>query len=142
MNPGAPTGPGQARRRPVLGRALFVLAAAGLAGFAPAGSPAIASTQAPTTSGVLSGAAAVSPCGSFASIVVSYGLTSKNVISIVISSIPTACNGSNLYLTLTNGTTNAQAGPLTVASGAVTASSLSNTITAASVTGLYIGVVG
>jgi hypothetical protein len=142
MNPGAPTGPGQARRRPVLGRALFVLAAAGLAMFVPAGSPAIAAVQGPATSGVISGAAAVTPCGSFASVVVSYGVTSKNVMSIVLSSIPTTCNGSTLYLTLTNGTTNAQAGPLTVASGAVTASSLSATITAASVTGLYIGVLG
>ncbi|MDX6217984.1 MAG: hypothetical protein QOG99_3568 [Frankiales bacterium] len=141
MNPRGRTGPAQVRR-PRFGRALFVLAAAGLSVLVPAGSPALASGQGPTTTAVLSGAATVSPCGSFSSVVVSYALTSKNVTGIVISSIPTACNGSSLYLTLTNGTTNAQAGPLTVASGSVTASSLSATVTAASVTGLYIGVLG
>jgi hypothetical protein len=140
MMAGPPPVTGQVRGR-LLRRALSALAVAGLASFVPA-TPVAASTQTPTTTGVLSGAAAVTPCGSFASVVVSYALTSSNVIGIVISSIPAACNGANLYLTLTNGVTNAQAGPLTVASGAVTASSLSNTITAASVTGLYIGVVG
>jgi hypothetical protein len=105
-------------------------------------SPAAASTQGPSTSEVLSGAATVSPCGSFASVVVSYALTSKNVTGMTISSIPTTCNGALLYLTLTNGTTNAQAGPLTVTAGTATASSLSATVTAASVTGLYIGVRG
>jgi hypothetical protein len=127
--------------RPRLRSALSGLAVVALA-LVVAPSPAAASTQAPSTTGVLSGAATVSPCGSFASVVVSYALTSKNVTGIVISSIPTTCNGASLYLTLTNGTTNAQAGPLTVTAGTATASTLSATISAASVTGLYIGVLG
>src|SRR5262245_17600118 len=80
-----------------------------------------------TSKKVASGQASVTPCGSLTTAVVSYTVTSGNVTKLVITGLPSACNGGSLTATLA-GMANAnlgQGGPVTIASQAATFTSLS-----------------
>ena len=98
----------------------------------------------PSPKQVSGATAAVSSCGSLAGIVLSWTVTANAVTAVTLASIPTACTGAALSLTLV-GTGNlslATAGPVTVTGTTLTLSSLSAAATSTSVVGAYVSVVG
>ena len=116
---------------------------AGVAALLLVANPASAAAVGTTTKTLAGGSTVVAPCGPLGSAVVTYVLTAKNVTGAIVSSLPAACNGSNLWLTLTVGTTPAaQAGPLVVSGGTAAAVALSANPLAASITNAYVGVAG
>ena len=87
---------------------------------------------------------AVSSCGTLSGIGISWTSTANVVTTIVLSSIPAACNGGSLSLTLV-GSGNASlgsAGPVTVSATTQTLSSITGSPTATSVIAAYISVTG
>lgn len=87
---------------------------------------------------------AVSSCGSLSGVGVAWTSTANVVTSVDISSIPAACAGGKLSLSLVGAgnVSLASAGPTTVAGTTVTLSSLSGSATATLVTGAYVSIVG
>lgn len=86
----------------------------------------------------------VSSCGSLSGVNAAWTVTANVVTSVVLTSIPVACAGGALSLTLvgTGNTSLATAGPVTVTGTTLTLSSLTGSATATSVTGAYFSVVG
>lgn len=85
-----------------------------------------------------------SSCGSLSGIGVAWTSTSDIVTSVALTSIPAACAGGRLSLTLigSGNASLASAGPLTIAGQTLTVSSLSGAAVATNVVGAYVSVVG
>ena len=105
---------------------------------------AAARTVTPLSGPVVSAHTAVSSCGSLTGVTLSWTTVSGNVATVALSSIPAACAGSSLSLTLagTGDASIASAGPATVTGATQTFTSISGSPPATSVTGAYISVVG
>ena len=125
-------------RRP--GLALCVAVAALLAVPGAAG----ARTINPTSKQVTSATASVSSCGSLSGMTISWTVVDDVVKTVVLGSIPAACSGGSLSLTLVGAGSSslASAGPVTISGTSQTISSLSGTPSALAVTGSYVSVVG
>src|SRR3954447_22129416 len=124
-------------RRP--GLALTVAVAAFLA----VPGAATARTVTPTSKKVVSAHTAVSSCGSLSGITMSWTTVDDVVTTLVLGSIPAACNGGSLKLTLV-GSGNASlgtAGPVTISGTSLTLST-SASPSAVAVTGSHVSVVG
>jgi hypothetical protein len=108
------------------------------------GGPALAGGLGPGNATLGAGRVAVASCGTLSTAVVTYVVTGKSVTGVVVSSLPAACIGMNLWVTLTVGTASAaQAGPIVIAAAATaTTVSLSATPLASTVTNAYIAVSG
>jgi hypothetical protein len=87
---------------------------------------------------------AVSSCGALSGIGVSWTSTANVVTAVVLSSIPAACTGATLSVTLvgSGSASLASIGPVTVTGTTQTFSTLSGSATATSVTGAYVSAVG
>jgi hypothetical protein len=123
-------------------------AAAAFVGFALAvvawpGSAA-ATAVAPNPKQVSAAFTATSSCGSLSGIGVAWTVTANVVSSVSLTSIPAACAGGRLSLTLvgTGNASLASAGPVNVAGTSLTLGSLTGSATATSVTAAYVSVVG
>lgn len=119
----------------------FVAVTAGLLAL-----PAIAGAApvSPSSNKVAGATTVVSSCGSLNGMTVSWTSVADVVSSIVLGSVPSACNGATLSLTLV-GTGNAPlgtAGPVTISGTSQTLSSISGSPTATSVTQAFVSVVG
>jgi len=122
-----------------------IAAVAGLS-FAVLGWPgsAGATPVAPTPKKVGGAFTAVSSCGSLSGIGVAWTVTANVVTSVVLTSIPTACVGGTLSLTLVDASNASlsSAGPITVTGTTQTLTSLTGLGTATSVVGGYVSMVG
>jgi hypothetical protein len=104
---------------------------------------AVAGGVSPTSKKVASANASVSPCGSLSGMTISWTVVDDVVTSIVLGSIPDACTGGSLSLTLVN-SSNAAVGSV----GPVTITGTSQTVTvtgnasALAVATSYVSVVG
>jgi hypothetical protein len=104
---------------------------------------AVAGNVSPTSKKIVSANASVSSCGSLSGMTISWTTVDDVVVSIVLGSIPAACNGGSLSLTLVN-SSNASLGTV----GPVTITGTSQTLTptgspaATSVATSYVSVVG
>jgi hypothetical protein len=93
---------------------------------------------------VATGSAAVNACGTLSGITVTWTSQANVVKKVVLSAIPTACNGGTLSLTLVDAS-NASlgtAGPVTVNATSMTLSTITGSPTATSITGAQVAVVG
>jgi hypothetical protein len=107
-------------------------------------SAAAARSVTPSSNKVVSAHTSVSSCGSLSGITMSWTVVDDVVTTIVLGSIPAACNGGSLSLTLV-GSGNASlgtAGPVTVSGTSQTLTSVSGSPSALAVTGAYVSVVG
>jgi hypothetical protein len=107
-------------------------------------SGAVASSVAPNPTRVSGAFAATSSCGSLAGIGMSWTSIADIVTSVALTSIPAACVGGKLSLTLvgSGNTSLASAGPVTIAGQTLTVASLSGSAVATSVVGAYVSIVG
>lgn len=127
------------RQGPVIaglaGLTLAVLAWPGSAGATAVG---------PSPKKVSGAFSSVSSCGSLSGLSISWTSTANVVTSVVLASIPSACVGATLSLTLigTGNAVLASAGPVTLTATTQTLSSLSGAPAPTSVTGAYVSVVG
>lgn len=104
--------------------------------------PAVAAPQQVSTGSLAHGTAVVTPCGALAAGAVSYRTTDGVVVAVTLTDLPPACDGAQVWLTLTNGTQPvASTGPLRVVSGAVTAV-LSDGPDSGAVTSVHVAAVG
>ena len=126
-------------------KGVVIAAAAGLS-VAVLGWPgsAAATTVTPAPNKVGGAFTAVSSCGTLSGIGVAWTVTANVVTSVVLTSIPTACVGGALSLTLVDASNASlsSAGPITVTGATQTLSSLTGLGTATSVVGGYVSVVG
>lgn len=75
----------------------------------------------PSSKGLVSGTASVTSCGSLAGVVTNFTISSNTITAVLLTSIPTTCNGGSVSVTVTNaGTSLGAGGPVVVASGAAT----------------------
>ena len=87
---------------------------------------------------------AVSTCGSLSGLGLSWTSTANVVTAVTLTTIPAACSGGSLSLTLV-GAGNAalgSAGPVSVSGTSQTLSTITGSPTSTSVTGAYVSVVG
>lgn len=105
---------------------------------------AAATGVSPTAKPIGSAWVATSPCGSLSGVGISWTVTVNVVTSVVLTSIPSACVGGSLSLTLIDATNASLAsiGPITLTGVTQTFSSLTGSATATSVSGAYLSVVG
>jgi len=104
---------------------------------------AVAGNVSATSKKVVSANASVSSCGSLSSMTMSWTVVDDVVTSIALGSIPAACNGGTLSLTLVN-SSNAAIGsvaPVTITGTSQTVTVTGNT-SALAVTRSYVSVVG
>jgi hypothetical protein len=141
----ASTERGSVRRLP-LRRAVCranLAAVASLAAAVAVAAPAAAAALSAQSGSLSAGRIGVTPCGTLSGATVSYILTAKNVTGVVVSNLPTACNGANLWVTLTAGTAAAaSAGPIVISGGTATATTLSANPAASTITNAYIAASG
>jgi hypothetical protein len=124
-------------RRQGLTIAALTVAALALPGLADA------ATLVPNPKKIVGGFAAVSSCGTLSGMSMSWTSTAGVVTSVVLGSIPSACNGGTLSVTFagSGNTSLGTAGPVTVAGTSQTLTT-SGSPSSTSVTGAYISVVG
>lgn len=105
---------------------------------------AAATAVAPSPTQVGGAFTTTSSCGSLSGIAVGWTVTSNAVTNMTLTSIPAACAGGKLSLTLvgTGNSSLATAGPVTVPGTTLTLSSLTGSAAALSVVGAYVSVVG
>lgn len=105
---------------------------------------ALAASVTPTSRPVGSAHASVSPCGTLSGIGVSWTSTANVVTAVVLTSIPVACTGATLSVTLVGAgsASLASIGPVTITGTSQTFSTLTGSATATSVTGAYVSAVG
>jgi hypothetical protein len=106
--------------------------------------PALAGARTSTTTskGLAAARAPVASCGSLAGVVANFTLSGTNATAVVLSSIPTTCNGGSLTVNVTNSASSlAAGGPVTVTSGAATVP-LGAAVATGSITNVRIVVVG
>lgn len=86
----------------------------------------------------------VGSCGALSGMGMSWTSTANAVTTIVLTSIPAACLGGSLSLTLvgSGNASLASLGPVTITGTTQTFTSLTGSATATSVTGAYVSVVG
>src|SRR5690349_13032558 len=104
---------------------------------------ALAGTITPNPKKIAASTAPVSSCGSLSGIGMSWTSTANVVTTIVLTSIPAACTGGTLTLTLA-GASNASIGSIaatTVTGTSQTFTTIAGSPTATSVTGAYISVI-
>src|SRR3954451_18555021 len=79
-------------------------------------SSAVAGSTSPTSKQIQSASASVSSCGSLSGMTISWTVVDDVVSSIALGSIPVACNGASLSLTLVNASRTAlgSVGPVTI----------------------------
>ena len=120
------------------------MAAATVAGAVLAPTLASAAPQTLSTTKVAGGSTAVASCGALSGISVSWTSQANVVTKVVLGSIPAACNGGSLFLTLVaaDNSVLGTAGPVTVNATTATLSSITGTRTATSVSAVHIVVVG
>jgi len=74
-----------------------------------------------TSKGLIAGTAAVTSCGSLTGIITNFTISGNTASAVLLTSIPTACNGGSVKVTVTNaGTSLGAGGPVTIASGSAT----------------------
>ena len=101
-----------------------------------------ARTTSVTPKSLVSGTAAVATCGNLSGVVTNFAISSGTVTSVILTNIPSTCNGGSLTATMTNaGTSLGAGGPVTVASGAATVP-ISPSVATGSVTHVRVVVVG
>jgi hypothetical protein len=106
-------------------------------------SSAVANTTTPTSKKVVGATATVSSCGSLSAMTISWTVTANVVTSIALGSIPSACNGGSLSMTLVDAS-NASLGavdPVTISGTSMTLTPTGSP-TATSVATSYVSVVG
>lgn len=105
---------------------------------------AAATTVTPAPNKVSGAFTTVSACGTLSGVGIAWTVTANVVTSLVLTSIPSACVGGSLSLTLVDASNAslASAGPIAVTGATQTLSSLSGSATATSVTGAYVSVIG
>ena len=105
---------------------------------------AAATAVAPSPKQVSGASATTSSCGSLAGIGISWTSTNNTVTSIVLTSIPSACVGASMSLTVvgTGNASLASAGPVTITGTTQTLTSLTGSAAAISVVGAHLSVVG
>jgi hypothetical protein len=123
-------------------RRLSVLAMAG-AVMLVMPSTAFAAGATANTATVVGASATVTSCGSLSGMSISWTVTANVVTSIALASIPSACNGASLSLTLVDASNASlgSVGPVTV-SGTSMSLTPSGTPTATSVANSYVSMVG
>ena len=105
---------------------------------------ALAGPITPNPKKIAGATAAVSSCGSLSGIGLSWTSTANVVTAVVLTSIPAACTGGTLTMTLA-GASNASIGSIaatTVTGTSQTFSTITGSPTATSVTGAFISVTG
>lgn len=106
------------------------------------GVPALAQGLGVQSARLGGGTTAVPSCGALSAAVVSYRVTDGIVTAVSVTTLPAACNGADLSLTLVNGSTVVgSAGPLTINAGSVTAPVNSGPVST-TVTDVHLSVVG
>jgi len=101
-----------------------------------------ARTLTPSTKGLIAGSAAVTPCGNLTGVVTNFTISSNTVTAVLLSNIPTTCNGGSVTVAVTNGGTRlGGGGPVTVASGGATVP-ISPAVATGSVTHVRLAIVG
>lgn len=105
---------------------------------------ATARTVTPTSKNVVSAQVPVSSCGALSGITISWTSVADTVTTIVLGSIPAACTGGSLSLTLvgSGNTSLGTAGPVTVTGTSQTLNSISGSPSALAVSGAHVSVVG
>jgi hypothetical protein len=105
---------------------------------------ALAGPVTPNPKKIAAATATVSSCGSLGGLGVSWTSTANVVTAVVLSSIPAACTGGILSLTLVDAANASLAsiGPVAVTGTSQTFTSLSGSATATSVTGAHVVVTG
>ncbi len=122
-------------RRAALGVAC-ALATVVISGSAEASSTAASSKK------LAAGKATVAACGTLTGVVPNFTLSGSTVTAVVLTGIPSSCNGGSLRATVTNGSASLGAGgPVTVASGGATVA-ISPAAATASVTHVRIAITG
>ena len=98
----------------------------------------------PSSSKVVSAHTAVSSCGTLSGITISWTVVDDVVTTIVLGSIPSACNGGSLRLTLagSGGASLGSVGPVTLSGTSQTLTSVTGSPSALAVTAAYLSVVG
>ena len=106
-------------------------------------SSAAANGVSPTSKKFVSANASVSSCGSLSGLTISWTVVDDVVTSIALGSIPSACNGGSLSLTLVNASNGAigSAGPVTITGTSQTVSPTGSP-SALAVSTSYVSVVG
>jgi hypothetical protein len=96
----------------------------------------------PTSKKLVAGSAAVTSCASLAGVVTNFTISSNTVTAVLLTNIPSACNGGAVRVTVTNaGASLGTGGPVTVVSGAATVS-ISPAAAIGSVTHVRLAIVG
>lgn len=123
-------------------RTSMVVAATCVAALTP--TLADASPQPVTGAKVAGGNTAVGACGALTGLTLSWTSQANVVTKVVVGSIPSACVGGQLSLTLlaANNSSLGAAGPVTLTGTAVTLTAITGTRTATSTTGARVVVVG
>jgi hypothetical protein len=105
---------------------------------------AVAASVSPTSKKAVSANASVSSCGSLSGMTISWTVVDDVVSSIALGSIPVACNGASLSLTLVNASHTAlgSVGPVTISGTSQTLSSITGSPSALAVATSYVSVVG
>jgi len=89
------------------------------------------------------GTSAVTACGSLTSVVVNYAVTAGKITKVLLTSIPSACIGGNLSMTLSqSGTDVGHAGPTAIAATSLTMTPSVLTTNATAPTEVRMAVVG
>lgn len=96
----------------------------------------------PSTKKLVAGSALVSSCGTLTGVVSNFTISGTTATAVVLTNIPTTCNGGRVSVTVTSaGTSLGQGGPVTVASGLATVP-ISPAASISSVTHVRLAVVG
>ena len=124
-----------------MSRAAALAAVGALILSVPSGATAAGTT--PNSKKVVSANVSVSSCGSLAGMTMSWTSTANVVTSIALGSIPSACNGGSLSLTLVDASNASMSnvGPVTISGTSMTLTP-SGSPTATSVANSYVSVVG
>ena len=106
-------------------------------------SSAVAGSTSATSKKIQSASASVSSCGSLSAMTITWTVVDDVITTIALGSIPSACNGGTLSLTLVNAS-NAAVGsvsPVTI-TGTSQTLTVTGSTSALAVTGSYVSVVG
>jgi len=101
-----------------------------------------AGTLTPSSKGLVAGTATVTSCGTLTGVVTNFTLSGTTITAVLLTSVPTTCNGGRVNVTITNaGTSLGSGGPVVVASGAATVP-ISPAVAIGSVTHVRLAIAG
>jgi hypothetical protein len=101
-----------------------------------------ARTLTPSSKGLIAGSATVTSCGALTGVVTNFTISSNTVTAVLLTNIPTTCNGGSVSVTVTSaGTRLGGGGPVTVSSGGATVP-ISPAAPTGSVTHVRLAIVG